>query len=600
MNSVAAFNINASVSAIVARILTSAQGQPQLQSTSEPTAQASSQTPAQASAQTTSPASAQNTIASARASVNSSANAVAAAILAASANSPASEAGIILNPQFQLASRAAPMDINLNQLLNSAVLQSTLQQLPAELLARPQVIEAIVLRNTLLPSAPTTNTSPNNPLLLPSNLTETLATANTPATLALANNYRVSMQWQNRVLQFLSAQPLPTGKTVQLQINARGEVLLLPPTAAAKIAAAQASTLAAALSKSANVAATNSSATTNNPLAAALKATPLQTLQQSLRETLPKQEPLHTLLPLLQKLMSPAVRAQLPPVVGKMIEQLLQSLPKPAQLQSADGVKRALENSGTFLEARLVKANTTSPTNNEPPSKVLETDLKAQLTALLNIVRRLIPNSDPNTAAKTQTGFAQSGAVSEEELVYDPKQILRNNVKAAPRAEESDQPDAQLTQLSKLLQAGLARIQLNQLDSAVSRHSGNDAQLQVPAWVLELPLPTQRGNDNLQVRIEQHRKQTGARSRVQWTVQIAFDLHDLGKLAATLSIVEKNVAATLWAERANTHRSVQEKIDYLRAGLESVGVKVTEMQCRLGLPAERAALISQQLVDVHT
>jgi hypothetical protein len=158
----------------------------------------------------------------------------------------------------------------------------------------------------------------------------------------------------------------------------------------------------------------------------------------------------------------------------------------------------------------------------------------------------------------------------------------------------------QLTQLSKLLQSGLARIQLNQLDSAVSRHTGNETQLQVPAWVLELPLPTSRGNDNLQVRIEQHHKQQDARKRVQWTVQIAFDLHDLGKLAATLSIVDKNVAATLWAERANTHRNVQDKIDYLRAGLESVGVRVTEMQCRLGLPPARTALVSQQLVDVHT
>jgi hypothetical protein len=54
------------------------------------------------------------------------------------------------------------MDINLNQLLNSAVLQSAAQQLPAELLAKPQVIEAIVLRNTLLPSAPASAATQTN------------------------------------------------------------------------------------------------------------------------------------------------------------------------------------------------------------------------------------------------------------------------------------------------------------------------------------------------------------------------------------------------------------------------------------------------------
>jgi len=532
---------------------------------------------------------------------------------------PASGVGIILNPLFQLINRAAPMDINSNQLLNSAVLQSTAQQLPAELLAKPQIVEALVLRNTLLPSAPVdadTAPVPSNPLLAP--------TAAATTALALSTNYRVSLQWQNRVLQFLSPEPLPTGKTVQLQINERGEVLLLPPPMPAKAAAPQTATpavlLSGALAGNKTQAATTSASLTpatktqpsaNTPLpndlnaGIAIKATPLQTLQQSLRETLPRQESLQTLVPLLQKLASPAVKAQLPPVVAKMLEQLLQSLPKPAQLQTADGVKHALQNSGSFLEARLAKSN--APTANingkaiegrEPVAKILETDLKAQLTALLNIVRRLIPNTSTTTQAPANDRSALSQG---DELVYSPKQLLSNTRNIAARDEDIDPTDMQLSQLSKLLQSGLARIQLNQLDSAVSRHGNSDAQLQLPAWVLELPLPTARGSDHLQVRIEQHQsKQQETRTRVQWTVQIAFDLHELGKLAATLSIVEKNVAATLWAERANTHRSVQEKIDYLRAGLESVGVKVTEMQCRLGLPPARTALVSQQLVDVHT
>jgi hypothetical protein len=527
------------------------------------------------------------------------------------ASTPVDGTSVILSALLSLANRALPMDINLNQLLNTATLKSPLAQLPAALLAKPQVIEAVVLRNTLLPSAPNGQQQTAAPLL----------TTLGEAALASSTRYQVSLQWQGRVLQFVSPQPLPTGRTVQLQVNNRGEVLLLPAaltgtgapaplqspitgngTAANANQAAQSNTPAIMTRAPAQgtLATQTTAASAAQPLAAALTKTqpPQQTLQQSLREVLPRQQALHTLVPLLQKLIAPRAAA-LPAPIAKQLVQLLQSLPRPEQLQTGTGVKQAIENSGSFLEARIarsVPANAAAP-NPAALGKVLESDLKAQMTALLDAVRRLLPNgSDVAQAAGQDPETALA-----DELVYNPKQLQRNNPVAAQRDDSLDAGDLQLAQLSKLLQSGLARIQLNQLDGAVSRHNNTDPQLLAPAWVLELPLANTRGHsDNLQLRIEQRQQQHETHTRVQWNVQIAFDLHELGKIAATLAIVDKNVAATVWAEHANTHRSVQDKIDYLRAGLESVGVRVTEMQCRHGMPPARAALISQQLVDVHT
>jgi hypothetical protein len=523
---------------------------------------------------------------------------------------PPNGTSVILSALLSLANRALPMDINLNQLLNTATLKSPLAQLPAALLAKPQVIEAVVLRNTLLPGPPSAQPQPANPLLA------------APALEAPILRYQVSMQWQGRVLQFISPQPLPAGRTVQLQVTNRGEVLLLPAAlpprgatstqAAAGVSSsatasqpATASTLAAmtrASAQAALLAPQNTTATPQLPPLLAKVLPAQQTLQQSLREVLPRQEPLHMLVPLLQKLIAPLTAAALPAPIARQLVQLLQSLPRPEQLQTGAGVRRAVENSGSFLEARI--ARSASPVNPAAPNpnpetvgKVLESDLKAQITALLDAVRRLLPNG----TAVAQSSEGDAEAALADELVYDPKQLQRGNPAAAQRDDSLDAGDLQLAQLSKLLQSGLARIQLNQLDGAVSRHTGADPQLQVPAWVLELPLANRHGHsDNLQLRIEQRHQQHESRTRVQWNVQIAFDLHELGKIAATLAIVDKNVAATVWAEQANTHASVREKIDYLRAGLESVGVRVTEMQCRLGLPPERSTLISQQLVDLHT
>jgi hypothetical protein len=538
---------------------------------------------------------------------------------------PVDGTSVILNALLSLANRALPMDINLNQLLNTATLKSPLTQLPAELLGKPQVIEAVVLRNTLLPSTPNNPQQPASPLLA--------ALAGEPA-LESPTRYQVSMQWQGRVLQLVTPQPLPRGTTVQLQINSRGEVLLLPPALPGTLAgkgatpplqapaAGMPTGNAPAVASQSGAAATLAAMTRGAPQATAHAATPAiisltmtspqqaaqpakplppqQTLQQSLREVLPRQESLHTLVPLLQKLIAPRAGASsLPEPIAKQLVQLLKSLPRPEQLQTGPGLKRAVENSGSFLEARLVRgsapANPAAP-NPEAPGKVLESDIKAQMNALLGAVRRLLPA----VAALPQATEADAETALADELVYNPKQLQRGNP-IAQRDDAIDAGDLQLAQLSKLLQSGLARIQLNQLDGAVSRHNNADPQLLAPAWVLELPLANTRGHsDNLQLRIEQRPQQHEARTRVQWNVQIAFDLHELGKIATTLSIVDRNVAATVWAERADTHRSVQEKIDYLRAGLESVGVKVTEMQCRLGMPPARASLISQQLVDLHT
>lgn len=541
----------------------------------------------------------------------------------AGAAKPAASTGVILSALLTLANRTLPMDINLNQLLNTATLKSPMPQLPAELLAKPQVIEAVVLRNTLLPNTPSTQPQPANPLL---------AALAGEAGVELPPRYQVSLQWQGRVLQFISPQPLSRGETVQLQINNRGEVLLLPPALPAAAAAAKGAvpllqpssngtnTAAASQSGAASTLATMaranpqathqaSAATTltsalapQQPAAALAKlAASQQTLQQSLREVLPRQEALHTLVPLLQKLIAPRAGAgALPEPIAKQLVQLLQSLPRPEQMQTGAGVKRALENSGSFLEARIARG--VAPANPAAPApealgKVLASDLKAQMTGLLDAVRRLLPDNSP----VAQPASADAEAALADELVYDPKHLQRSGPAIPQRDDNLDLGNLQLAQLSKLLQSGLARIQLNQLDGAVSRHNNADPQLLAPAWVLELPLANARGHsDNLQLRIEQHHQQQQTRTRVQWNVQIAFDLHELGKIAATLAIVDKNVAATVWAEHANTHHSVREKIDYLRAGLESVGVRVTEMQCRHGLPPERTALISQQLVDVHT
>ncbi len=491
------------------------------------------------------------------------------------------------------------MELNLNNLLSGSALPDSARQLqstsalPPELL-KPQVIEALVLRSTLLPPGSSSGNA------------QAPSTTPLPSTQMQAQA-RVELAWQGRVLQLLSAQPLPVGRQVQIQVTARGELKLL------------------------------SSQLANNPASPATARPAASTLppplQQSLRENLPRQRALADMQPLLQRLLNPAQLPKLPPPVAAALKHLAASLPRPQQLQSADGVRQAVARSGNFLEARVTtatasaasqpgvaakpigdlpipagtNAKTTLPTNTLPTSKaptpVVDTralltaqatadaaaagDLKGQLLQLVALIRRFAP-ATPATALETMPDQLYSA---------------RPAIKPAPGA----QPDSgereleQLQQLSRLLQGGLARIQLNQLDSAASRHvSSGDNQPPVPSWNFELPIQTPRGGDTLQLLIEQQARQNGSVRQMQWRVQLAFDLHELGKLAATLTITGANVAATLWAEQQHTHSVVRAELDHFKAALEGVGVCVTEVQCRLGLPPAQKQRWQQQLVDVRT
>lgn len=446
------------------------------------------------------------------------------------------------------------------------------------------MIEALVLQNTLLPATLLSTAAGKEqtalPILILPQQPATSTTSNAQSSLPPTTLYRINVEWQNKLIQLLSSQPLPTGTRVPLQIDARGVIKLLPPDVAAKILLAQ-------------------NTATNTAVAQPVAApTPAQTLQQSFRELLPRQEALHTLVPLLQKFITPDVRAQLPQPIAKAVAQLLQSLPKPAQLNTAENVKQALSNSGSFLEAKLAQATLATPGAERLP-QIAATDLKAQIATLLALTRQFAPQSPPQTA--TPSTAAQFTA--DDEFVYTKPTVHNTNAPLDNAInKDSESVDSLLSQLGKLLQAGFARIQLNQLDSANARHLNHDTQAPVPTWVLELPLRTQHGVDQLQLRIEQrhHQQQQQQRTRVQWNVDIAFDLHAAGKFAASLAIIDKSISATLWAEQKQTHLRIREEMDYLRAGLESVGVKVTEMHCRHGLPPARANPISQQLVDVHT
>ena len=81
--------------------------------------------------------------------------------------------------------------------------------------------------------------------------------------------------------------------------------------------------------------------------------------QQALREALPRQQPLAEAYGDMARLLR---AGSLPEEVKRSVEKLLNALPTPALISTATGLRAAIANSGTFLEARLQRGDAAAPT----------------------------------------------------------------------------------------------------------------------------------------------------------------------------------------------------------------------------------------------
>jgi hypothetical protein len=488
----------------------------------------------------------------------------------------------------------------LNSLLNSPQALAPTGRLP-DALARPQVIEALVLRTTLLPTASTATpgaiqaapqtaprTAPAGGAPLPA-MPQPPAAAGRDAVLA---QFRVLLNIAGREVEVNSAQSWPRGTQLLVQVQRDGSLSLL-----------------------------------RNLSAPAPAVTPLPSqrpvLDQAVRENLPRQQPLPQLITALQRLSAHPAYARLPEPVRAALARLEASLPTPGQLATPEGLRRALANSGTLLESRLAQqapppaattaqrsgttpAGPTGTAAQSPPlsqpaaplpgaaeSARANPDLKAQLLQLLQLLPR------PARSAAIAPAAADSDIAPTAPLVYSPASLQRS---AGPaKAAADDDVGLLLQQLARQLSAALARTELHQLDSMGSRRGlSADPQAPLQSWVLELPIANGRHAESLQLRIARQAGGDGAaepKAR-HWVVDLSFDLHRAGALLVQLVLVGNSVSASIWSELPATHQRVRDNITALRDQLDEVGVNVRKVDARLGLPAR--ARRSDGLVDEHT
>ncbi|WP_068830717.1 flagellar hook-length control protein FliK [Pseudomonas sp. BMS12] len=277
-----------------------------------------------------------------------------------------------------------------------------------------------------------------------------------------------------------------------------------------------------------------------------------------------------------------ASQTDVPDDLRASIDKLLGMLPDSKQLSTPDGLAKALQQSGVFLEAKLLGGQ----------AQQLPQDLKANLLRLINQLLPNLPGAAPLPAASAGSALAQAlPAFVRNALGALGQPNLRQQAMSFPlpsRLLQSMDQEADLEILLKLAAAAVSRLQTHQLSSLAQSQVTPEGNL-LTTWQLEVPMRNQQDVVPLQIKLQREDSgQAGKQEQKEtlWRIELAFDLDPLGPLQVQAQLLRGSLSSQLWAERADTALLVDAELDNLRQRLLSAGLEVGELSCRQGMPPQ--------------
>jgi len=277
-------------------------------------------------------------------------------------------------------------------------------------------------------------------------------------------------------------------------------------------------------------------------------------------------------------------------------ERVLANLTDARQLGDGKALAQALNNSGTFLEAKLLGGLGAS----------VATDLKAQLVRLVAQVQANAPAS-PILASAAMAPVLPAMARSALGMLdrVSPRQ-QPGSFPLPSRLLQAMEHEGDLQQLLRLAAAAISRLQSHALSSLQQSGTLENGNLQT-TWQTEIPV--RHGQEFIPLQVKMQREETpqqqADRQREQqdplqalWRIDLAFDLAPLGPLQVQAQLLEGRLSGQLWAEREYTARLIDSQLGALRDRLLARGVDVGDLECHPGIPPQGPRTrVEQRWVD---
>lgn len=257
---------------------------------------------------------------------------------------------------------------------------------------------------------------------------------------------------------------------------------------------------------------------------------------------------------------------------------------KAPDLPAASQIRQWIEQSGLFTESRLAR------TPDAPPA-----DLKL---ALGRIVHRLLEQ-----LGQTSSDFNRLIPISSPALTQTPLQFPGMTNIQAPQS--SSEP-VTVGQMLRLLAGVLNRITVNQLHSqALSARASADAPAANNTLLVDLPWLDQNNQPRtMQLRLEEQTREKdetrpNRTTKTEWKLALAMNLDQAGPMHFDVALGHDRISAKVWAERQSTLNTAREQLPALRQTLTDMGLEVTDLECRRGIPRGAVTHLEHRLVDTR-
>jgi len=319
-------------------------------------------------------------------------------------------------------------------------------------------------------------------------------------------------------------------------------------------------------------------------------------VQQALRETLPRQQPLPPLLANLALLQRQPESAPLPRDLLPLLRELWQALATREAVRQPAELATALRASGPFLESTLVASLAGDAAQST-------SDLRGQLLRLAAALRNHLPagTSSPPPAtgneypaprgtvppppAMRETANPWAGQTGETAHARH-HDAVRTTPSAQPPTPPSlaslSRPETGVEELLRQVEGAIARTHTHALHSLHAQAEGR------PLWAMELPIRHGDQVDVFDLRIEEEEPHPHGENTTspRWSVRLSFDLAGLGPVHALISLQAESVATRFWVERPETARLFDHWLETLESRFRQAGLQVTTLECRCGPPPD--------------
>ena len=328
---------------------------------------------------------------------------------------------------------------------------------------------------------------------------------------------------------------------------------------------------------------------------------PESTLNTAIRQALPIQTGMAGLLANMALISNQQVASlPLPMPTQALIKQLVSKLPDKNNIGSAKEIKRAIKDSGIFMEAKLGHTKQ-SQGNTSKTDNSLNSDLKASLLKLLGSINKETAriNSQANTI-RPGSPLTVTTPTSVTTTILTPPlpgSQPQPQKRQAPNIANTQNMLTILLELGKQVEGVIARTQLHQ---ATSLPAGSE---QAPILLaFELPIKNDEKIDIFHLFIEEDTKSSNdeEEQKKRWSITIALDLENLGPMYVRLNLANEKISTTFWAENPKTSEIINQHLDSLNQRYKQSGLEPESTQCFQGLPiTSKASNITHVVLDVN-